>query len=190
MDRCAVILTVNQLRDFVETPLSDASLQIILDAAEWAIVNRAGATGARTEIASGGFRFIALARPAASISSVVETAGWSDSVGASDITLAADDYLVGAGEMLIERLITGTNPRSVWGARVTTVYTPVDDDPIRAEVQIELCKLALNYTPGLAEETIGTWTERFTNNSAWSNQTERDSILERLGIGGRMVVVG
>ena len=185
-----MILSVSELREHVNTDLGDDALQRLLDAAEWAIVNRAGATGARTEIASGGYRFIVLARPAASISSVVETAGWSDSVGASDITLAADDYLVGAGEMLIERLITGTNQRSVWGARVTTVYTPVDDDPVRIECQIALCQLALNYQPGLAEETIGTWTERFTNNSAWSNQAERDSILERLAIGGRMVVVG
>jgi hypothetical protein len=179
-----MILTVDELREHVNTDLGDDALQRLLDAAEWAIVNRAGAPGARTEIASGGFRFIALARPAASITSIVET------VSSADTTLISDDYLVGTGEMLIERLGTGTNPRSGWAERVTTVYTPVDDDPVRVEVQIALCQLAINYLPGLAEETIGEWTERFTNNSAWSNQAERDAILERLGINGRMVVVG
>jgi hypothetical protein len=179
-----MILTVDELREHVNSDLGDDALQRLLDAAEWAIVNRAGAVGARTEIASGGFRFIALARPAFSITSIVE------SVGTATTTLASDDYLAGAGEMVIERLITGTNPRSGWAPKVTIVYTPVEDEPIRKEVQIELCKLALNYQPGLAEETIGEWTERFTNNSAWSNQAERDAILERLAINGRMVVVG
>lgn len=178
------ILTVSELREHVNTDLGDDALQRLLDAAEWAIVNRAGAVGARTEIASGGYLFLPLSRPAASITSVVET------VGGSDTTLATDDYLIGLGEMLVERLSTGTNSRSSWGDRVTVVYVPVDDEAIRIEVQIALCQLALNYQPGLAEETIGEWTERFTNNSAWSNQAERDSILERLAIGGRMVVIG
>ncbi len=178
-----MILTVDELREHVNTDLADTALQRLLDAAEWAIVNRAGAPGARTELAAGGYRFIALSRPAASIGSIVET------VGSTDLTLATDDYLIGLGEMLVERLSTGTNARSVWNDRVTVVYTPVDDDPVRKEVQIALCKLAINHQPGLAEEIIGEWTERFTNNSAWSNQAERDSILERLSIGGRMVVV-
>jgi len=179
-----VILTPDQLREHVTTSLGDDALQRLLDAAEWAIVNRAGPPGARTELATGGFRYITLARPVASITSIIET----DPVG-FQTTLDPDDYIIGTGEMVIERLSTGTHPRFRWDWRVTTAYTPVDDDPIRVEVQIALCELALNYAPGLAEETIGEWTERYANNSAWTNAAERDSILERLAIGGRMVVV-
>jgi hypothetical protein len=56
-------------------------------------------------------------------------------------------------------------------------------------VQIALVNLMLNYQPGAAEETIGDWTERFVNNSAWNTDTERETILHRLDVSLGMVVV-
>ena len=177
------ILTVDELRGFVTTDLSDEALQTLLDATEAEIVGLAGASGARTEIASGGYRFISLARPASAITSIEEL------VGTTETTLAADDYLLYPGAMLLERLQYGTNPHSRWQGRVTTIYTAVDDAALRKAVQADLCQLDLNYKPGLAEETIGEWTERYANNSAWNIESERQTILARLGVDAGMVVV-
>lgn len=178
-----MILTVNELREHVTTDLGDDALQRLLDAAEEAIVARAGAPGVRTELAAGGYRFLTLGRPAASITSVVET------VGESDTTLATDDYQIGWGEMVLERLRTGTNPRSRWGDQTSVVYTPVDDDATREKVQIDLCKLAIASNPGLAAQAIGDWREDYVNNSAWNVASEREAILAQLDVSVGMVVV-
>jgi hypothetical protein len=177
------ILTVDELRTFVTTDLGDEALQTLLDATEAEIVALAGASGARTEITDGGSRFISLARPASAITSIKEL------VGSVETTLATDDYLLYPGGMLIERLDYGTNPYPRWHGQVTTVYTALDDEALRKAVQLALCQLDLNYKPGLAEETIGEWTERYSNNSAWNIESERQSILARLGVSAGMVVV-
>lgn len=178
------ILSVADLREHVNSDLGDDALERLLADAEAAIVARAGAAGDRTQIAGGGYRFIALHRPAATITSIVET------VGNVDTTLAADDYRLRPGGYLIERLLYGTNPRSTWDRRVTVLYSPVDDDAIRIVVQIDLIKLALTYAPGLSSERIGDWEEVFANSSAWNNDEEREAILCRLDPEPGMVVVG
>lgn len=179
-----MILTVDQLREHITTDLGDDALQRLLDAAEEAIIARAGASGSREELAGGGGRFISLALPADSITSVVESDGYTIT------TLAADDYRLYTGGLLLERLSSGTNPRSTWNREVTTTYVPVDNDATRMLVQIELCELAISYRPGLAEETIGEWTERFLQNSAWNASAERDAILAKLDVDLGMVVIG
>lgn len=175
-----MILSVDELREHVNSGLGDPALQRLLDAAEEAIIARAGATGARTEYAGGGSLYVTLSRPAASITSVTETLSLDDTV------LATDDYLIGAGEMLMERLSSGTNPRMVWGDRVAVVYSPVSDDATRAKVQIDLCKLALDVDPGVTEEQIGDWSQKFSG----SLQEESDKVLAQLTVGLGMVVIG
>lgn len=177
------ILTVDELRTFVTTDLVDDALQTLLDATEAEIISLAGEPGARTEIVDGGTRFISLARPASAITSIKEL------VGTVETTLAADDFLLYPGGMLIERLNYGTNPYPRWHGQVTTIYTALDDDALRKSVQLALIQLDLNYKPGLAEETVGEWTERYSNNSAWNVESERQSILARLGVSAGMVVV-
>lgn len=179
------LLTVDELREHVTSALGDDALERLLADAEAAIVQRAGPSGDRTQIAGGGYRFIALHRPAAAITSIVER------TGTTDTTLATDDYLVRPGGYLLERLTDGTHPRGFnWAPRVTVIYAPVDDEATRIAVQIDLVNLDLSYAPGLAEQTIGEWTERYTNNSAWSNSDEREAILARLDTDAGMVVVG
>lgn len=180
-----MILTPDEFRLFENTALSDTALQILLDAAEQAIVQRAGVSGARTELFTGGGRLISLAGPVSAITSITEK-WWT-----TDTALATDDYLLWPNGMTLERLSTGTHPRSTWNRRVTTVATPVADDALRKEVQIALLQLAVNSSPGISEETIGDWTQRFTNNnSAWNQDTERDAILARLNVSSGMVVIG
>lgn len=178
-----MILSVDQLREHVTSELGDDALQRLLDAAEEAIVARAGEPGTRTELFDGGQRFIALAQVADSITSI------SELILSAVYPLAVDDYLIHPDGMVLERLSTGTFPSYHWLGQITVIYVPVSDDATRAEVQIALCQLDLGYAPGIAEETIGDWTERYTNNSAWNVETERESILSRLNHSRGMVVV-
>lgn len=182
------ILTVDELREHVNSGLDDDALQRLLDAAEEAIVARAGASGARTEIVGGGYRLISVARPidtAETVTITEQSPYGSDTV----TTLAADDYLIRPGGLLIERLVTGTNARRTWYGHVSITYTPVSDDAMRAEVQLDLVRLALAYNPLLTGQTIGSWAEQYAANSAWNSSTEREAILSRLDVGLGMVVV-
>lgn len=179
-----MILTVDELREHVTSDLAASALQRLLDAAEYLIVKRVGDAGSRTEIVGGGARFLTVTRPIAAITTVTETLLNDSRV------LAAGDYRTRYGGYLIERLITGPNGRFRWWGDVTVVYTPVDDSALRASVQIDLCKLALDHHPGLTAETIGTYSAQFGANSVWNNALERDSILSVLDPEIGMVVVG
>lgn len=177
-------LTVTQLREHVTTGLVDDALQRLLDAAYATITSRIGPTGARTELHNGGYRTVALGRPAASVSGVTET------IGTTTTTLNADDYRLRPDGYTVERLATGHNPRWIWAGWVEVTFLPVDDADIRDEVAIDLCKLAVAYNPGLTSETIGTWTEQYASNSLWNNALERDAILARLNPSPGLIVVG
>lgn len=178
------ILTVEELREHVETPLGDDALQRLLDAAEEAIIARAGAPGARTVVFGGGFRFLSLPRPASAITSIVESSGDTSR------TLVADDYELRPDGYLIERLNTGTYPRTYWWSTVEVTYTPVDDTATREEVQIGLVELAVTSKRGLTGQTIGSWSEQYANNAQWNAEAEREALLSRLNVSLGMVVVG
>lgn len=183
------ILTVDELRKHVNSGLEDDALQRLLNAAEAAIVARAGTTGERTEIVGGGHRFISTRKPIDTALTVTITE--QSPYGADDVTtLAVDDYLIRPGGTLIERLVTGTNARSRWYGYASITYTPVSDAAVREEVQIDLVRAALTYNPGLTGQQIGSWSEQYAANSAWNNAEERDSILARLNPEPSMLVVG
>lgn len=177
------ILTVDELREHVNSGLSDEALQRLLDAAEVAIVARAGAPGARTELVGGGTRFISVSRPIVAVTSITEDLDGTDTV------LALDDYRIRTGDLLLERISGGTHSRSTWNGPVQIIYTPVDDTALREEVQIDLIRAALAYSPGLTGQQIGSWSEQYAANSVWNNAAERDSILARLDHGLGMVVI-
>lgn len=146
------LLTPPQLRQHVETDLPDAALQRILDAEEAEIVRRYGAHATATELVAGGKRSLVLQRPAASVTSVTEVvAGW---IGETSTVLAPDDYRLWFGNLMLERLGTGTNPRDRWGDRVTVVYVPQDRATQRTLVLVNVCKLAVSYS-GVASQQIG-----------------------------------
>lgn len=182
------ILTVEQFRSLSASSLEDSALQILLDAAEEAIVAFAGAPASALELLDGGNRFVSLARPATSISSITETSPW----GATVTTLAADDYLLYPNGATILRLSGGTNSRWRWYGRVAVTYVPVDDTSERQRVQRALVDLDLNYAPGTTSEQIGAWMEqRSQQSNQWNYTQERDAILASLASSYRpaMVVV-
>jgi hypothetical protein len=179
------ILTTAEFRAFEDTELGDVPLQTLLDAAEIEIVRFAGDPTTATEWIRGGQAFVYLKRPASSVTSIVE---WNDSDGSS-VTLAADDYLAYPGGFAFKRISTGTNPRSTWRDRSVWTYTPQADTALRKVVQVDLIKLALNFSPGVISERIGDWSETFQQ-AMDSNDRERGEILSRLSYGPSLVVVG
>jgi hypothetical protein len=47
----------------------------------------------------------------------------------------------------------------------------------------------ITYQPGAASETVGSWTTQLASNAQWNNDAEREAILSRLVVHGRMSVV-
>jgi hypothetical protein len=95
-------------------------------------------------------------------------------VGTTNTTLAADDYEV-VNDIRIDRLTTGSHPRTYWGDRVTVTYTPKGDADKRKRVLIDLCKLTIQYN-ALKSENIGDHRADYSD-----YQRERLQILSALG---------
>lgn len=140
------ILTPNELREHVETDLSDAALFRILAAAEQRIFEVAGPhpTGTLTEYIdrigalSPPTRRIYLARKIATIVEIRER----DFLDDVETTLASDDWRK-TGSREIVRLREGTNSRQYWAPFVAVDYTAVDDMALRRQAQIDLAKISL-----------------------------------------------
>jgi hypothetical protein len=167
-------LTVAKLRDHVETDLLDDALQRLIDDAEQSIVNKVGELTSETDFVnnSGGANRLFLKRMAASITTVVEELEEVPGTFTA-MTLAEDDYQLVDHNQVV-RLSDGTNPRARWGDRVTIVYIPKNDAPMRIGTTIDLVKLAIEFT-GLDSERVGDW-----SSSQNDYQRKRNEILQRL----------
>jgi hypothetical protein len=169
------ILTVDEIRPFVDFPTgdaADAALQILLDAAEQAIVGRIGAAGAVTETVDGGWPTLILSRPIVSVTSITED------VDGDATLLDATDYRFAAGGYVLTRVSGRTHFRTDWHGRTRVVYASADDAADRQRVQIALVRLDLNHRPGLTAEAIGAWSQSY---SGTTYQDEREDILATIG---------
>ena len=175
-----MLLTLDEARGLVTSPLGDDSLQLLLDAAETEITRAVGPVGNRTEVHHCDGRLITLRGQAASLVSITERRY------TTDYPLASDDYDLWPEGTVIERRLGGTNSRSRFWGRVEVVYEPVDDVDIRKGVQADLLKLMESFQPGLTAETVGSWTRQLASNSVWNNTQEREAILARLFLAGRI----
>lgn len=172
------LLTVDQLRTFVTSSLGDEALLTLLNAAEAAIVEVAGATGEITEHIHGyGLHRIVVNREIGTITSVTEHDGGTETV------LDATDYR--ASGYVLTRIGTGTSPRWYWAPHVVVVYTPADDAAERQRVQMELVKLDLNWKPGLTVQSV----EGFAEQYAATYEQARADILATLGGGSVGMVI-
>lgn len=168
-------VTVEVLRAHVSSELDDDALQLLLDAAEAAILVRYGTPGSETH--DGGQSYIFLRHRAASITTITET------VSGTDTELDPTDFRLRDDGVSVLRLSTGLNTPTrswstpAWGGPVVVEYVPEDLDAELARVQIALVELDLNHAPGLTSETIGAWSEQFASNSAFNYEVEREAIL-------------
>ena len=178
-------LTVDEFRALTPTDLSDVALQVLLDAAYQAIVIHSGPLEEQTEYHDGGSTYVFMRQQVGSISSVVETYGHQST------TLAADDWRLREDLYSLRRLWTGTHPgfahaqgpihEPYWG-EVAVTYIPLDMTAERKRVQYALVVHDLNTHPGLTEQRIGEWSEKYAARSATSltYAQEREGILSSL----------
>lgn len=146
------MLTVPDVREHVTTDLSDAAIQRLLDAAYADIEREIGPAGERTVVLEAVGRYVVLPLDELTITAVVEDA---DGLRTS---LAADDWR--RRGVVLERLSTGTNPRTSWLGRVEVTLAP-DDEALRDRTALALVQLGVEAHPGLASQQIGEWRETY-----------------------------
>lgn len=154
------LVDVATVKAFAPTDLSDSQVQLVIDEAEAAIVQRHGANAGSTvtEQLFGGNRLVLLARPASAITSVVEYRYTTPQ------TLVADTDYRFVAPLTLERYgvwwgVRGYTGTLVWGHTVTITYTPVDDSPQRKLAIVNLCRLAFAYSGYKSLSLSGVTTE-------------------------------
>lgn len=174
-------LTVAAFQDLVTTSLDEDAIQLLLDAAEEAVIGRAGPTVDEYAATSRTERFrpsggsLMLSERALSIVAINE---YADS--ATPIELEEDDFQLSASGRMVRRRIGGTNSSPAWRGAVEVEYVPDSDTARRAAAQLNLVKLEIAFTPGLASQVVGAWTETYTNVGTLPYDQQREAILAAL----------
>lgn len=134
------------VKALINTSMSDANLQTVIDRVEAQITQRIGApqtdamatTFTKTFRGEGSYLFMPT-----EIYSVV-------SISEDGSALTSDEYETWGGGV-IERVPEG----SFWGDRMTVVYKPVDDRLERKQVVIDLVRLVIERTAMKSENIAG-----------------------------------
>jgi hypothetical protein len=164
----ATLLAPADVRGHIETDLLDPAIQRLLDDADAEIIRRFGAhVGNVSETIDGRAQLLAVSRPVQAVVSVTER------IGVTDTLLDATDWQLWYGKVL-ERRTDGTHGGTGWGDRITIVYTPVADTSQRARVELDLVKLAIQYS-ALRTQSSGDYAE-----TAPDYEDERETILSVL----------
>lgn len=171
------LLTVDQLKEHIETDRSEDSLQLLIDSAEDDIRAQAGEHDSQIDDLTGGDPFLFLSRPAQSITSIVER------IYLVDTTLATNDYELRQGGRSLWRSPFGTHGWGNWGSRVVVTYVPKDDQNRRKRVLVDLVRLSLKFN-ALKSERVGD----FSSTSHDDYETQRQRLLNTLA--GKMRVMG
>lgn len=151
------LLTVDELREHVETALPDTALERILASCELAVAQWAGPLTFDeddqvedvTESVNAPGRTLLLLRqaPTAVVSVLDVHGGIETEVDPSDVRIEGRH---------LRRL-----GMALWGDRTVVTYTPIDDSAIRRTVLVQLVQLELNVQPGMASQGAGPWSETY-----------------------------
>lgn len=178
----ASLISPTELKTHVQTTLSDAALQQIIDGEEADIIERFGPHVTQVEELEDELPGdeIFTTRKVSSVTEIVETVLTYDQFMAgftqSETTLSSDDYEIIPGGAGVRRLDTGTNPLSHWGQRIKITYTPADASAKRVLALINLCKINLAFN-GLLSESVGDGEYSYTQGDY---ESQRDSIFNSL----------
>lgn len=166
------LLSLLECRPLIETTLSDAELQLVIDRVETEITAVVGVPGdgvtTLTEALSGYARNLFLKRPIASITSVTEYATLDASTG--ETLTNGTHFYAWPDEARLER-INGS-----WRARATVIYVPQDDRLKRKQAIIDLVRLWIDRTAFKAEGVAGELS--YTAPENW--ELEKRRIIRRL----------
>lgn len=151
----ANLLTVDELREHIETGLNADALGRLNDDADLAVIRSVGPLAVDSQVFAiapcdypdGRDKVVTLTRELGTVTEITEQI-----FDNTPDVLAADDYVVDGSQLT--RLDTGTNPRSYWGHRVTVTIAPLDTTATRKIAIVDLVKLEVQFQ-GLADETAG-----------------------------------
>lgn len=167
------MITAEDVRGRVETDLTDAALEALIEAENAEIERRFGpAATPITVTLVGRCRMLDILRPIdetkelkvteylvaepADVEFATFVDEWWPDVGEVKEELQATDYRVWHKGRSLERLYAGdaSFPRVYWGSRVEVAYTPLNDTPQRDEVCMKLVIMSLAYD-GMIESRAG-----------------------------------
>jgi hypothetical protein len=170
-------LSVDDVREFVGTNLSEAAVQRHLDAAYRDVYERVGNTNDLTEqIRAGSGPLLMLSQAAEAIVSVTED------IRGLALVLDPDDYALRPSGALLERLDTGPEPSWRWRGLVEVVYTMTITDADRDRVVVELVMFDATHHPGLASQSSDSWSESYIAPRTRADlASQRAEILATLG---------
>lgn len=168
------VLSVDDVRALVASPLNDAQLQLLLDREEQLLAQRLGAAYVDastpiTQTRAGTNRLVFLPRRVLSVSTVTERLG----IDSDPETLLATDYFLHADTGMLERRPAGTH----WGAVVVVTYVPADDRAAWRAALVDLVRLALSRTALKSESIAGEYS--YTAADDWD--AERAHVVRRVG---------
>ena len=173
---------LDRVKERTESDLSDEELQSLVDEAVQDITLKLGPVADPdnpiTVLLDGNREKIVLYRAVDVSQPIVVVEQWDSGFGGiTSITLDDDDYRIWLPGFTLERRWDGgqSNPRRLWGDRVSITYTPVNDSNQRDEVTIKLVVLALQFD-GFTSQTIGDF-----QGTTGDYQTLRNTLLTSIG---------
>ena len=161
------LVSVADLRAFINTSLSDEALQGVIDRVEAEITARIGPpqddqlSVTITKTLNGEGENLFFPTELSSVVSVVE----------DGVTLTSDEYRIWSAGVL-ERQPCSAH----WGRRCVVTYKPADDRPRRTGAIIDLVRIDLNRTAMKSESIAGEYSYSAPDN--W--EKERNRIFKRL----------
>jgi len=170
------LVTVEECRALVTTPLKDADLAQVIERVTVEIEAVLGeaylSTLEITETLEGGGENIFLKRAAASVSSVTEYGLLTDVTGSS--LTEGDEFYAWGEEGTLQRL-GGVN----WGKKVVVVYKPTDELAKWKQAVIDLVRILVSQT-AMRMETVG---GEYMYSAPPNWEAEKRRVMRRLGFG-------
>ena len=175
----STLLALDAIRELVQTGLSDAALEVVVDAEDAAIVDllgpHTGTTTTTLSVSPGSrTRRLILHQRADSIEAVSEY--WPDDDPSEAVDVPASEFLLDRGFQLVRH---GGN---CWRDRVIVTMTPDRNLARRRAALVDLVRLRLQFT-GLASEDEGS----HSYSAIADHEAERQRIL--VSIDDQRVVV-
>lgn len=162
----STLLSIQQIRDALETGLPDTALEVLVDEADQQITSRYGPhSGEVIETTTPHLDLVFLGRQSASISEVRQFELYE--LPAAGEEVAASSYRVLNNGWVLSRPL-------LWRPQVQVTFTPADTSGLRKGVLLDLVRLALAYD-AYASSSVGNVQVRNLN-----RRRETGNILSRL----------
>lgn len=184
------LLTVDELRALVPSPLGDGELFTLIEWVEAEMEDAIGgpyvdASTSLTERLEGGGESLFLKRRIGSVTTVREYATLTDSSGA--LLTQGADFFLWPKQGRLQRLGNGVSSGlyrpempGCWGAYVDVSYVPQDDNARRKIATVDLVRLVLSQTALKSESVAGEYSYQAPAN--WEEEKRR--ILRRIAFLG------